>query len=361
MVHFVLSDAVYPYRVGGMEVFNYYLIRELSKNEKIYYSSSHCLPFNSCHHYHLFPLRPTKIFNPFQVFLFHLLHPSVKNVVFSYSAAHWLLWSLYSWIIRIFNLNAIAVIHYGWRPDDSNHPERIRRFFSACNHIFAVSEDIKKNYDSQFDVNCKIVYPLVPFLKSSLSQKEARLKYGIPNNRFVICMVGSLKGMKNPQTILESLLLLSQNDISEYNPHIVYAGDGPLREPLQIFAVHNNLSDRVSFLGNVPKENVSEIMALSDCYLIASDFEGTSVSVLEAMSNRMPIIYSNSPGLNNMLEDGLTGLAFTNKDATALMTVLLKLLQNEKYRFNLGENAYRQYVNKYNYKTILAAFVDAFK
>ena len=71
MVHFVLSDAVYPYRVGGMEVFNYYLIRERSKNEKIYYSSSHCLPFNSCHHYHLFPLRPTKIFNPFQVFLFH--------------------------------------------------------------------------------------------------------------------------------------------------------------------------------------------------------------------------------------------------------------------------------------------------
>ena len=39
-------------------------------------------------------------------------------------------------------------------------------------------------------------------------------------------MVGSLKEMKNPDTLLQSLLLFNNIELKQYNPYIVYAGDG---------------------------------------------------------------------------------------------------------------------------------------
>ncbi len=357
-VHFVLGDCVYPHRIGGMEVFNYYLIRELSNNHdvELYYSSSHALPFKHAYYYKMFSLRPTKVFTPLQVFFFHLLHHSVKNVVFSYSAAHWLVWRQYAWIIKLFHLNAIVVIHYGWHPDGSENPKHIRKFFKIANNVVAVSEDIKRNYDDVYDINCQVIPPLVPFGHSHLSQVEARKKYNIPQDAFVIAMVGSLKPMKNPQTLLESIAGLTEDERRKIKPHVVYAGDGVLCTELKNYSTEHGLTEFVTFLGNVPKEQVCEVMAMIDCYVIASDFEGTSVSVLEAMYNCKPIIYANSPGLRDMLEDGVTGKAFTCKDSEVLKNVLLDFFYQPEKTQQIAKAAYELYIQRYNYSQVVTAY-----
>ena len=161
-IHFVLGAGVYPYLTGGMEIFNYYLIQTLHNNFKISYTSYFRLNYEGVKFKRCLPIKPTKYLFPIQLF-FHLLFTrKVKCVLFSYSAAHAIVWRSYNLICRALHKKYIAVIHYG-DVTPSKDIETYKRFFRDAEIVIAVSEDIKKNYDSKYGINCKVIYPLVPF------------------------------------------------------------------------------------------------------------------------------------------------------------------------------------------------------
>lgn len=352
---FVIGSGIYPHVVGGMEIFNYYLIKKLSSFFKIHYLSYKRYDYDEGKQLKCFKIKPTKFFAPLQLAFYLLIKPQIQTVVFSYSAAHWILWHLYQKVTRLFNRNYIVVIHYGHTPPVEKK-QAYQKFFQQAKAVIAVSNDIKKNYDAYFNINCEVIYPLVPFEQSNLNKKELREKYNLPIKSNIISMIGSLKPMKNPETIIHALCLFTQEEIAKYNPHIVYAGKGESMVKLQELAKQYNLTERISFLGFIPKEKVNDIMKLSNIYLIASDFEGTSVSLLEAMYNELPILASRAPGITNTLNENKDCLMFETKNAQQLKMQLLRLLSNESLSKQLAINAYRNYCNKFSYESIVNSY-----
>ena len=127
-IHFVLGAGVYPYLTGGMEIFNYYLIQTLHNNFKISYTSYFRLNYEGVKFKRCLPIKPTKYLFPIQLF-FHLLFTrKVKCVLFSYSAAHAIVWRSYNLICRALHKKYIAVIHYG-DVTPSKDIETYKRFF----------------------------------------------------------------------------------------------------------------------------------------------------------------------------------------------------------------------------------------
>lgn len=354
-IHFVLRKGVYPYRTGGMEIFNYYLIKNLSEFYDISYSSYNPLNCGSAHFYKLKNLRPSLIFEPLQILYFLITHKNTRTVVYSFSLDHWVAWLLYAIIHKITKIDYVAIIHYGKNPI-TTHKRIYRNFFLSAKKVIAVSKDIKEKYDALYGINCDICYPLVPFNESNESKEKLRSEYNIPQNTSVICMVGSLKGMKNPDTLLQSLLLFNNSELKQFNPYIVYAGDGPQKAELQQFASDHNLLNRVKFLGNVPKERVNEIFELSDIYVIGSDFEGTSVSLLEAMFHKIPIIASDVQGIKDTVTRDKECLMFPVKDQHELKNMICKYLSNDKLRYDLTERAFNKYRKHYNYLNIISFY-----
>ncbi|WP_229510482.1 glycosyltransferase family 4 protein [Phocaeicola vulgatus] len=351
---FVLGDSTYPYRVGGMEIFNHYIIQHLKKTFKVSYLARHTLPIIGIQKYKCYKLHPTKYLFPLQLFFCLLFHPQIKKVLISYSAAHAVVWRLYTLVCKILKRKYYVVIHYGDLPPESDY-KTYSEFFLNASAVVAVSNDIKRNYDKKFGIDCQVIFPLVPFNEATSSKKDLRVEYNIPSNANVVCMVGTLKGMKNPDTIIEALHSFSEEELKQYAPHIVYAGGGPSMESLKTKVAAYGLSDYVTFLGNVPKEKVNQVYKLADIYLIASDFEGTSVSLLEAMFNNMPIIASRVPGIvNTVLEEEC--LMFSVKDAIQLKDCLLKYIQHPELAKNLSSKAFNHYMNEYNYEDVVKAY-----
>ena len=157
-IHFVLGDGTYPDHIGGMEIFNYYLIKELQKDYAISYSAYKRLNFPGPLLHRCLKVKPTKVSFPVQLFFYLLFHPG-RTLIFSYSAAHWLVWYLYTLVARILRLDYIVVIHYGKEPP-ATHQKVYQNFFQQAKHVVAVSENIKKEYDGQFHINCTTVFPL---------------------------------------------------------------------------------------------------------------------------------------------------------------------------------------------------------
>lgn len=353
---FVLGDGIYPYRTGGMEIFNYYLIESLSKSFSVSYFGNKPMNVAQAKWVRSYGFKPSKILFPLQLFIYCLFHKTDK-IVFSFSSAHWIIWYLYSLTVRVLHLSSIAVIHYGdSTPQD--HKQQYMSFFKAQKAVVAVSEDIKHNYDKVYQLDCKVIYPLVPFKETTFSKEVFRKKYDVPADANVICMVGSLKKMKNPDTLLNAIISFSKEQLEKYRPFALFAGDGNMREELVVIARENDIEDRVRFLGSIPKETVNEIFALSDIYVIASDFEGTSVSLLEAMFNKKPVIISNAPGLVDMIEDGIDGLAFETRNEKELKKCIIRYFDDESLRNKLTESVYKKYCKKYSYSEVVSSYME---
>lgn len=356
---FNLDSGVYPHKVGGMEIFNYYLIKNIKDKFDIYYTATSPLKIENTKWLKTFNIKPTKIFSPLQVLLKLLFNPSIKKVVISYSAAHWLIWYLYTLINTLLKREYYVIIHYGDATPKGSH-KTYHRFFDNAKKVIAVSNDIKKNYDSKYNINCEILYPLVPFEKCKIEKATLREEYDIPANAHLITMVGSIKGMKNPDTLLDALSKLTREEIKRHNIHVAYAGKGNMVETLKKKAQENGLSENVHFLGFVPKEEVNKVLRMTDTYIIASDFEGTSVSLLEAMFNQTPIIASNAPGIKDMVKHRHSALLFETRNAANLNICIKELLGNTVLGEELGNNAYKDFISKYSYNDMLNAYINIF-
>lgn len=356
-VLFLLGDGVYPYKTGGMEVFNYYFIKALRDKMDVRYLAHKQLNYYGVK-YHKYPsIKPIKYTWPLTLSFHFLFHPQERNVLISFSAAHWIVWYLEYCIIKLFKLKATTVIHYG-KTVPKEHPEVYRKFFAAQSAVVAVSHDIKKNYDAAYGTDCKVIYPLVPFEKANESKGQLRNKYDVPQDANIICMVGSIKGMKNPDTLIDAIASMTEEERQSYKPFALFAGGGPMITELQVRAKSKGVSQYVKILGNVPKEDVKEVMALSDIYLIASDFEGTSVSLLEAMYNQKPIIISRAPGLVDMIEEGKTGWAFTTRDSKELQKCIIDILENQCLADERSQNASNVYREKYSFDQVVDEYIE---
>ena len=356
-IHFVLGGGVYPFVTGGMEIFNYYLIKHLSECFDISYSSYKRLNIPSAHFVRCYKIKPTKILFPLQLFVYLLRNRDIKTIILSYSAASWIVWYLYYTIFKLLHQDYIVVIHYG-KEVPTDHRNVYGKFFQSAKKVVSVSDDIKKNYDREFNINSTVILPLVPFECCNMTKYELRKKYGIPLERNVICMIGSVKEMKNPDTVLRSLLDFTEDEIHGFNPHIVYAGNGVMLPVLKQFVKENQIEDRVTFLGIVPKENVNEIYKMSDIYLIASDFEGTSVSLLEAMFSKMPIITSRAPGIIDTIKEGTECLMFKIKSHEELKDCIKKLLSDKFFADQLAGHAHNHFKCDYSYDDVIKKYTQ---
>lgn len=354
-VMFIINDGVYPYHTGGMEVFNYHLIKSLSTEMPVSYIASQEYDFDSAKYVRLSSLKPTKIFTPLWMFLYLMFHREFKRVVLSFSAAHWLVWRIYELAIRILRLKATVVIHYG-KTVPQDHFTIYSKLFRSAENVVAVSADIKDNYDTAYGINCKVVYPMIPFVKADKDSSCYRVKYHVPIDVNVISMVGSLKGMKNPQRIIEALCLFDKEELTKYKPYVVYAGAGPMIEELKFLVESKGLSEYVSFLGLIPNSQIREVMTMTDVYLIASDFEGTSVSLLEAMYNSKAIVASDVPGLRDMISNGENGLLYDVDSSAQLKECIIKLLKSKPDADRLGKAARYSYELKYDYGDVLNSY-----
>lgn len=341
---------------GGLEIFNYYLKNRLKDYFNVSYLAFKDSRINGVKWNRLFHIRPIKYLIPLQTLLYLILHPKTKMAVVSYSMGGWKLWYLYSWIHTLLRRDYIAVIHYGKSIANDGHDKR-KHFFKNAYKVIAVSNDIKKNYDAAYDIDCEVLYPLVPLSFAKESKESLRAKYNIPADATVICMVGSIIKLKNPDTLLEALNLCTQQEIETHNLHIVYAGGGSMFEEFKSRVKQSSFSERVHMLGIVPKENVNEIFKLSDLYVIASDFEGTSVSLLEAMHNSLPIIASRAPGIVNTINEEKEALMFTTNSAEELKVNILKICTDTSLVSKLTAAAREAYEKRYNYERMIDRYV----
>lgn len=131
-------------------------------------------------------------------------------------------------------------------------------------------------------------------------------------------------------------------------------GDGPRRAALERQAKALGVADRVQFMGH--REDVAEILASSDLFLLPSRSEAFPNSAIEAMAAGLPVIASAVGGLLDLIEDGRTGLLVPARNADALVAAVERLLAQPTLAAALGASARRHVRERYSFDRMVAGF-----
>jgi glycosyltransferase involved in cell wall biosynthesis len=162
-------------------------------------------------------------------------------------------------------------------------------------------------------------------------------------------------GRMVPEKGLVYLLEAMREVVKQHaNVKLVLGGDGPLRQYLQNFARRLGLQKNIFFLGAINHEEVADILSKSSIFVFPSLKEGMPRALLETMACGNAVVGSNVSGIKGIVTNESNGILVPPKDPEALSKAILTLLEKEKLRRFLGQNARELMVEKYDWAKVTA-------
>lgn len=151
-----------------------------------------------------------------------------------------------------------------------------------------------------------------------------------------VVAVGRLTHQKNHRLLLEAFADFSKEE-KEYQ--LVLYGQGELQEMLENQAEELNIQNNVIFAGF--KSDILECIKSASMYVLSSDYEGISNSLLEAMALGLPVISTDCPigGSRMCIQNGVNGILVELNNKRELAEAMKKIAADTKFAKELGVQA----------------------
>lgn len=243
------------------------------------------------------------------------------------------------------------------------HPDRYRRKAWAINKLMAattselvaISEATRGalvEYEFLPRKKIKVIYngiePLRPDREAALALRET---LGISKNDWVFGTVSRLDPVKNQRMMFKAFAIFHSMHPQSW---LLMVGDGPDRKMLQTYAQELGVDRRVIFTGF--QSQPARYLEALDVFLLSSHTEGTSMTLLEAMSLGKPCVVTAVGGNPELIRDESNGLLVPSDDAMALSNAMQRLVDDKQLMARLGRNALTVFERDFSAHKMAAAY-----
>jgi len=171
--------------------------------------------------------------------------------------------------------------------------------------------------------------------------------------------VGRFTAAKNVETLIEAVHILSQREVGDFELELV--GEGDQRPKLEHLVAEYGLARRVHFSDWVPRERIADHYRRADIFVTATTWEGMPNTVLEAMACALPIVGTQVPGLQELVQDTVNGYLVPPRDPIALADALALLIDNGYERRRMGRQSRLIAERQFAWEYIAAQYVEVYR
>jgi len=259
---------------------------------------------------------------------------------------------------------AVPIIIHGehgtMKTDTKLHIQIQRRLWNATDQVLSVSEVLRENLHKKFDFpkeHIRVVANGVNLSRFDLSRHgvDYKARLGLPANALVFGAVGRVVPVKAYPILLRAAKLIFQ-EIS--HAHLLIVGDGPLLDELVQLANELDIMPRVHFWG--ARKDVPEILRGLEVYVLSSESEGMSNTILEAMACGRAVVATAVGGNPELVVDGETGLLVPPNDPSAMATAITKLLRGPEQCRQMGELGRRRVEEKFSLEVMVRNYAKVY-
>jgi glycosyltransferase involved in cell wall biosynthesis len=214
-----------------------------------------------------------------------------------------------------------------------------------ADRILAVGEKVAAAHCKHYPGRSVDVIPNgIPKPKFPSAQERERLRREMTGDGSdsVVITVGRFTGAKGYEDMIEAFHLLRERAA---NPKLMMVGAGPIVERIKNQIEDLNLKQSVILTGE--REDVPQLLALSDVFASSSHREGLPLAVLEAMMAGLPVVATSVGDIPNVVTKE-TGVVIPPHHPELLADALEDLLKNPQKRHAMGQAAYQRAMKEYS-------------
>jgi N-acetyl-alpha-D-glucosaminyl L-malate synthase BshA len=192
--------------------------------------------------------------------------------------------------------------------------------------VTAVSHSLKNDTYKLFGVNKEItVIPNFVCMEQYVFNRNEELRsVHAPNGEKILTHISNFRAVKR----IEDLVRMFAEVRKKVPAKLMLVGDGPERSRIEQLCRELRTCEDVIMLGKL--KNPTEVLGISDLFILPSESESFGLAALEAMAAGVPVISSNAGGLPEVNRHGVTGMMSDVGDIADLTRNTLYILRNEE-------------------------------
>jgi len=204
--------------------------------------------------------------------------------------------------------------------------------------ITAVSENLRAETFKHFDIikEIEVIHNFVDVHRFNKKAVAAFRQVIAPNNEKIIIHASNFRKIKRIDHVME----IFKNIHTALPAKLLMVGDGPERPLAEDLTRQYGLDGDVRFLGK--QEQMEELLAVSDVFLLPSEYESFGLAALEAMAASTVVISTDAGGLGEINIDGVTGYTAPVGDVAKMSKNAIELLQDETKLKAFKHNALKE-------------------
>jgi N-acetyl-alpha-D-glucosaminyl L-malate synthase BshA len=192
--------------------------------------------------------------------------------------------------------------------------------------ITAVSESLRDDTYKHFTITkeIEVIKNFVDVKRFSRKPIEAFKKMIAPHGERVLMHASNFRKLKRIPDVIQIF-----KEVNEKIPsRLMLVGDGPERPAAEDLCRELKLCDEIRFVGK--QEQMEDILAIADLFLLPSETESFGLAALEAMAAGVPVVTTNAGGLSEINIPGETGYMADVGDVKAMGQQAIKILRDDE-------------------------------
>jgi glycosyltransferase involved in cell wall biosynthesis len=182
----------------------------------------------------------------------------------------------------------------------------------------------------------------------------------LQNEKIIIGTAKALESEYGIEYLIRAFALVCQRNPGN-SLFLKIAGGGSLEGSLKALALATGFGDRIEFAGKLDHGEIPSFLRQLDIFAALSLSESFGVSVIEASACSIPVLVSRIGGLQEVVDEDVTGIVVPAKDVEASASALESLVLSTELRIRLGRNGREKVEKMYDWKDNITVMVKTYQ
>ncbi len=300
-------------------------------------------------------------------------HKLLQEINFDLIHGHdWLVGEGSIGLASAYNLPLVATIHateYGRHNGIHTESQRYvsnqeKRLGGAARRVIVCSQYMLKEVERALGClpdKVDVIYNgiKVDTIALDFDRAQWRLQFAPPDSK-IIYYVGRLAYEKGIFVLLNALPRILEE--MEGKVRCVIVGSGSAQEVLlKRQAEHLHIKDKVIFTGFMPDQDLPKLRSVADCAVFPSLYEPFGIVALESFAAGVPVVVSDTGGLPEVVEDGVTGIVTKVNNPHSLAEGVLRVLKDRELAQKLVTQAKAVLKVKFNWQHLAQQTIETYQ
>lgn len=217
--------------------------------------------------------------------------------------------------------------------------------------ITAVSQNLRDETFKYFTITkpIEVIHNFVDVGRFHRKPIDAFRKVIAPAGERILLHASNFRKVKRVQDVVKIF-----TEVRKALPaRLLFVGDGPERATAEALCRELKVYDDVRFVGK--QEQMEDILAIADLFVLTSDYESFGLAALEAMAAEVPVISTNAGGLPEIMVQGEVGYMADVGDIETLSRCAIDILKDEE-RLQSFKKAAAEHAHKFDIGTIVPLY-----